>query len=258
METLRVFTFAPDWGLPSAGPFAVKLLAWLELAGIPYQQVLEDNPRKGPNGKNPWIELDGELIGDSELIIELLSKRYGVDLDAGLSSGQRAIGLAWRRTFEEHFHQVLEWELFEHPAGAAYMRERLRSTMPPIIGPLVFSMLRSHLRKQLYARGLARHAPEIIEAKGRADVDALAAFLGDKPFLLGQQPTTGDTAVFGLMASMVYWPMQTPVASYTKSVGTVVGYCDRMLERCFRRDRIASQPAWARLRCSGAFQASLR
>jgi hypothetical protein len=30
--------------------------------------VLEDNRRKGPKGKNPWIELDGELIGDSELI----------------------------------------------------------------------------------------------------------------------------------------------------------------------------------------------
>ena len=36
----------------------------------------------GPKGKNPWIELDGKLIGDNELIIELLSKRHGVDLDA--------------------------------------------------------------------------------------------------------------------------------------------------------------------------------
>ena len=92
MTTLRVFTFTPDWELPSAGPFAIKLLAWLELAGLPYQQVLEDNPRKGPKGKNPWIELDGELIGDSEFIIELLSKRYGVNLDAGLSREQRRLG----------------------------------------------------------------------------------------------------------------------------------------------------------------------
>ncbi len=238
MTTLRVFTFTPDWGLPSAGPFAIKLLAWLELARIPYERVIEDNPRKGPKGKNPWIELDGEPIGDTELIIELLSKRYGVDLDAGLSSEQKAIGLAWRRTFEEHFHQVLEWELFVHPAGAAYMRERMLSNMPPIIGPFVFSMLSSHLRKQLYARGLARHTPDIIAAKGRADIDGLAAFLVDKPFLLGPQPSTADTAVFGLVAPMVFWPMQTPVASYAKSVGTVSRYCDRMRERCFRRNRM--------------------
>jgi glutathione S-transferase len=65
---------------------------------------------------------------------------------------------------------------------------------------------------------LARLTPDIIDAKGRADIDGLAAFLGDKPFLLGQQPSTADTAVFGLLAPMVYWPMQTPVASYAKSV----------------------------------------
>jgi len=117
MPILRVFTFSPAWGLPSAGPFAIKLLAWLELTGIPYEQIIEDNPRKGPKGKNPWIELDSERIGDSELIIELLSRRFGIDLDAGLSNEQKAVGLAWRRTFEEHFHQVLEWELFQHPSG---------------------------------------------------------------------------------------------------------------------------------------------
>lgn len=244
MTSLRVFTFTPDWGLPSAGPFAIKLLAWLELVGIPYEQVIEDNPRKGPKGKNPWIELDGEPIGDTERIIELLSKRYGVGLDAGLSSEQRAIGLAWRRTFEEHFHQVLEWELFVHPAGVAYMREKMLSTMPPVIGPLVFSMLRSHLRKQLYARGLARHTPDIIAAKGRADIEALAAFLGDKPFLLGSEPSTADTSVFGLVAPMVFWPMQTPVAAYTKSMGTVSRYCERMRERCFRSNRVLLKPGF--------------
>lgn len=235
MSPLRVFTFRPDWGLPSAGPFAIKLLAWLELAGIPYQQVAEDNPRKGPKGKSPWIELDGERIADSEVIIDLLGRRHGVDLDAGLSPEQRAQGHAWRRTFEEHFHQVLEWELFLRPEGAAYMRALLASTVPPVVAPLVFSMLRRHFGRQLYARGIARHAPEVVAAKGRADVDALAAFLSDRPFLVADRPTMVDTAVFGQLAPMVYWPMATPVASYARSVPAIAAYCDRMRERCFGR-----------------------
>jgi glutathione S-transferase len=240
MSKLRVFTFSPDWGLPSAGPFAIKLLAWLELAGVTYEQVIEDNPRKGPKGKNPWIDLDGERIGDSELIIDFLNKRYGVDLDAGLTDEQKAIGLAWRRTFEEHFHQVLEWELFEHPAGVTYLRKSMLSKMPALIGPLFFAMLRSHLRKQLYARGLARHSADIIEAKGRADVDALAVFIRDKQFLLGERPSTSDAAVFGLLAPMVYWPMHTPVASHAKSVRAITAYCDRMRQRCFERKDAAA------------------
>jgi glutathione S-transferase len=240
MPILRVFTFSPAWGLPSGGPFAIKLLAWLELAGIPYDQIIEDNPRKGPKGKNPWIELDGERIGDSELIIELLSRRFGIDLDAGLSNEQKAVGLAWRRTFEEHFHQVLEWELFEHEAGATYLRNSLGSKLPPVVGPALFTVLRSQFRRQLYARGIGRHTPEVIATKGRADVDALGSFLGDRVFLLRERPSTADTAVFGLLAPMVYWPMRTPVATHLKSAPTIVAYCDRMRQRCFENQRVAA------------------
>ena len=39
---------------------AIKLLAWLELAAIPYEQVIEDEPRKGPKGKNPKSESPDE------------------------------------------------------------------------------------------------------------------------------------------------------------------------------------------------------
>jgi glutathione S-transferase len=234
---LRVFTFSPLWGLPSTGPFALKLLAWLNLAQIPYEQVYEDNPRKGPKGKNPWIEFEGERIGDSEIIIDLLSRRFGIDLDSGLSSEQKAIGLAWRRTFEEHFHQVLEWELFLHPSGGSFMRQSMTSKMPPVVGPLIFTALRSHLQKQLYARGLARHPPEVIATKGLADVDALAIFLGDRPFLVADQPSMADTSLFGLLAPMAYWPMETPVASHLKTIPALMAYCDRMRRRCFERSR---------------------
>jgi glutathione S-transferase len=94
-------------------------------------------------------------------------------------------------------------------------------------------MLQSHFRRQLYARGIARHAPEVIAEKGRADLNVIAAFLGDRPFLLGEQPTSADTAVFGLLAPMVYWPMATPVASHAKSLANLAAYCERMRKRCF-------------------------
>jgi glutathione S-transferase len=235
MLKVRVFTFAPDWGLPTVGPFALKLLAWLELAGIPYEQVIEANPRKGPKGKNPWIELDGERIGDSEIIIDLLQRRHGIDLDQGLAPEQIAVGHAWRRTLEEHFHQVLEWELFFHPAGAAWLRTSLTSQIPAVLARPAFFIMQRQFGKQLYARGIARHDPEVIAGKGRADLDALASFLGDRPFLLTDRPTSSDTAVFGLLAPVVYWPMETPVAMYARSLPNVSAYCDRMRERCFHR-----------------------
>jgi glutathione S-transferase len=229
---LRVFTFSPNFGLPTAGPFALKLLAWLNLAGIPYEQVVVDNPRKAPKGKSPWIELDGEAIGDSEIIIELLGARYGFDIDDHLSVGEKADALAWRRMFEEHFHQVLEWELFLHPAGLEFMKADIKRQMPPLIGSAAVRMIRRHFRKQLFARGVSRHDPERIAAVARADLDALAQRLGSTggPLLFGQKPSSADLAVFGLVAPVVFWPMKTPSAEYAKSLPAVTGYIARMRE----------------------------
>jgi len=220
-------------GLPAGGPFDIKLLSWLKLAGISYEQVFQDDTRKGPKRKNPWIELDGEPIGDTEIIIELLGTRFGIDLDDGLTPAQRAFGHVCRRSFEEHFHQVLEWELLVHPAGARHMHSETVKSMPPVLGRVVFGMMQRQMSRQLYARGIARHTPEVIERKGRADIDAFATILGEKPFLLADRPVTADAAVFGQLAPMVYWPMATPVAQYARSVPNILAYCERMKARCF-------------------------
>jgi len=39
---------------------------------------------------------------------------------------------------------------------------------------------------------------------------------------------------------MIYWPMQTPVASHAKSVQVITSYCDRMRQRCFTGKRPAA------------------
>ncbi len=234
MVDIRVHTFSNLFeGLPAGGPFDLKLLAWLNLAGIPYAHAFQDDTRKGPKGKNPWIEIDGERIGDTEIIIEHLGTRFGVDLDAGLDARELAMGHAWRRTFEEHFHQVFEWELLVHPAGAAYMREFVARQMPPVIGSVVFRMMQGGMARQLHARGIARHTPEVIEAKGRHDLDALSAFLGERKFLVADRPVVADLAVFGQLAPMIVWPMETPVARYLRSLHNLTAYVGRLRARCF-------------------------
>lgn len=234
MVSVRVHTFSSLFdGLPAGGPFDLKLLAWLNLAGIPYDHVFEDDTRKGPKGKNPWIELDGEPIGDSEIIIQHLGQRFGVDIDTGLTARDAAIAHVWRRTFEEHFHQVFEWELLVHPEGAAFMKAFVRSQLPPILGNVAFTMMHRGMAKQLHARGIARHTHDVIAAKGRHDIDALSAFLGDRSFLVADHPVTADAAVFGQLAPMMVWPMGTPVAQYLRGVGNLVEYVERMRNLCF-------------------------
>jgi glutathione S-transferase len=224
---LKVFTFSPAWGLPSSGPFPLKLIKWLDLSGLPYRQVYEDNTMKAPKRKSPWIELDGEAIADSEIIIDLLSQRSGFDIDAGLSDEQKAVSHAVRRMLEEHLHMIFEYELFVHPSGAAVSHELLPTVPRVMLGP-VSRYVSRHMKRQLYARGIARHDEATIARKGRADIDALAAVLGDRQYLAGDRPCMGDVAAYGLVRPMLAWPMNTPVADYVKSHSRLAAYLRRM------------------------------
>lgn len=230
MSKLTVSTFSPDWGLPTSGPFALKLLKWLDLADIAYDQVFEDVPSKGPKGKSPWIELDGERIGDSERIISLLARRSGFDIDDGLTAEQRALSHVLRRTLEEHFHMVFEWELFVHPEGVEAVRAMAARMVPSLMARPVAAMVCRHFRNQLRARGMARHDAETIAAKGKADLDAVEAILGDKPFLVASHPSMADVSAYGLLGPMGAWPMHTPVADSIKSRPRLRAYLQRMAE----------------------------
>ena len=241
MAELKVFTFGPAWGLPTSGPFALKLLKWLDLAGLPYTQVVEHFSQKGPKGKNPWIELDGKLIGDTEIIIDLLARRSGFDIDAGLAAEQRGRSHAVRRMIEEHFHMVLEWELFVHPAGIeGGARQMAREAVPAPLAGVATSYITRHFGKQLHARGIARHAPEIVAAKARADLDALEALIGDGPYLTGTRLSMADVSIYGLLMPMACWPMKTPAADSIKARPALMAYLNRVHTAATERPAVAA------------------
>ena len=94
---ITVFHFAPAWGLPTCGPFALKLLAWLNYHRLPYRSMVQNNPGKGPKGKSPWAEIDGELIADSDRIIANLKDRLDIDdIEAALSAADQGIAQAFK------------------------------------------------------------------------------------------------------------------------------------------------------------------
>ena len=233
MAELRVFTFAGDWGLPTTGPFALKLLGWMGLNGIAYEQVIENNPAKGPLGKSPWIEVDGKRIGDSDVVIRFLAERHRIPVEPEIDAPSRAIAHAWRMTFEEHFHQVLEWELFVNDAGFAYIDKMTRDELPPVMSVAVSHMMRRHFRRQLAARGIGRHSAETVADMGRRDVDSLADYLAGRLFIGGDNPSLADLSVFGQVAPPMHWHMDTPVANHIKTLTPLRGWCDRVAERCF-------------------------
>ena len=235
MERLRVFTFAPGWGLPSTGPFALKLLAWLDHHRIDYDQVIENRSDKGPLGKGPWIERGSLRMGDSDAIIRHLAAEAGLADPIRAASAEETLMLGLKTAFEERFHQILEWELFVHPAGRDEIRAIIAGQLPPVVGPLVFALMCRHFRRQLHARGMGRLPEDQIAAEGRGMLDGLALCLQARGgWLAADGPGLADFAIWGQVAPMLAWPMRTPVADHAKSLPALSDWHDRLRKGVLR------------------------
>ncbi|HEU0030210.1 MAG TPA: glutathione S-transferase family protein [Kofleriaceae bacterium] len=217
------------WGSPNLSPFCTKLETYLRIAEIPYE--LGTLTRSAmPKGKIPYVELDGTLIGDSQLIIERLEARLVRDgkpsLDGDLSPRDAAIGHAVRRMLEEAFYFVSSYVRWEEP-GYDATRDAFKQFVPGLVVPLI----RRDIKKKLHAQGTGRHTPDEIMAMGRADMTAVSALLGDQPFVLGDRPRVVDCTVFAFVEGILGFPVDSPVKAAVQQHANLVAYRDRIRAR---------------------------
>jgi glutathione S-transferase len=224
-DVLRMYTFAGASGLPTTGPFSLKLAMALRMAQIPFEFHVDPDMKKSPKRKIPWVERGDVKMADSGLILSWL----GVDLERGLTARQRAEGSALRALAEERWHQVLEYELLVDPIGLAFVVEKV----PPQMRDAVAQGLRSHFEHHLYERGMARHTRDEITAAGKADLDAIAAWLDGREWSIAKEPTLTDASLFGLLTPPVYLPVATPSFSYAKTLKPITEFVERCRARYF-------------------------
>ncbi len=230
---IKLIQFPRAFGLPNPSPFCMKVEILLKMAGLAYETEFAVNPGKGPKGKLPAIEDDGELIGDSEIIRWHLERKYGVDFDKGLSGGERAVGHAFARMADERTYWVMVYSRWIEDEHWPVFRDTLFTGIPAILRGAISSHLRKGVRRTLHAHGLGRHSRDEIYAMGAADVEAVAAQLGSKPFLVGAEPTSADAAVWPVIAGILVPPFESPVKQAIRRHANLVDYSERMRARFF-------------------------
>ena len=222
-----VVQFPQLWGR-NVSPFGLKLETWLRLADIPYAVEPSTDLRKAPKGKLPYIKDEGRLVADTTLIIEYLKATRGIDPDAGLGECERAQALMLQRLFEDHFYFVLAYSRWIDEAGWRTLRPAFFGRLPFPVRDAVAGHFRRRVRKMLHLQGLGRHRPGEIYAMGRADLEAVADFLADRPFLMGEQLTTVDAVAYAFLANVIYLPFETELKRAALEFPTLVTYCEAM------------------------------
>jgi len=232
---ITLYQYEPAMGLPNASPFCMKLETWLRMAQLPYvapPPTLLDVGR-APKGKMPYIVDGGKTLADSTFIIDYLKATYGDHLDAWLTGEQRAVALAFQRLMEENLYWAVVQTRWMEPMGWTQTRAAFFGSLPAPLKWIIPSLARRGLRQQLRGHGMGRHSEEEIHAIGRRDITALADFLGDKRFFLGDQPCTLDATAYAFLANLLWVPVESALKLHAQQYPQLQAYCQRMRERYF-------------------------
>ena len=230
---IKLFQFPPAFGLPNASPFCMKMETYLRMTERPFELVNSGNVMKAPKHKLPYIDDGGTIVADTSFIVDYLKGRYGDPLDAALSPLDRALATAFQRLMEENLYWAIVHTRWAEDAGWAKTREAFFGAMPAPLRWFVPALARRGVLAEMRGQGMGRHSAAEIHAIGCRDVTAIADFLADKPFMLGERPTSLDATAHAFLANVLWAPVDSPVRRHALGRPTLEAYCQRMKARYF-------------------------
>jgi glutathione S-transferase len=229
---ITLYGFGAGFGLPEISPFVTKTELQLKMAGLAYRKE-RAMPPASPKGQLPYIEDDGERIADSTFIRAHIERKYGFDFDAPLDRGARAQAWAFERMIEHHVYWALvgaRWVDAENFAkGPAHFfdgapadrREQLRENAQ-------FRVAENYLLS-----GLGRHSPDEDVDLALRSILALSVQLGDKRYLMGDEPVGVDATTFGALSGILTPFFSSGLRSKVETFGNLTAYVDRMMEQYY-------------------------
>jgi glutathione S-transferase len=204
----------------------------LKLARLEYA-IMRGNPLKAPKRFLPYIEDEGATVADSTIIRDHLERKYRRDFGAGLDREQKARAWTIERMCEDHLYfAMLENRWLDRANFRAGVSTMFGVVVAPL-RPVARIMLRRMNAARLHGHGLGRHSRAEIASLATNDIDALAALLGDKPYLMGGDPCGADATVFGIVTSILTPPLESPLRAAMNRHANLVAYRDRLKSQYF-------------------------
>jgi len=233
---IRLYQFAPVWGIPNLSPFCVKVETYLRLAALPYE-IVDAVPPQGPKRKLPFIEDEGKRIGDSRFIIEYLKRTYGDPVDGHLAPAERAVSTAMQRLVEDDlFWAFLFARWGKRDQNWEENKRAIFGKLPPVVRQLVPIVARRQILKELRAQGMGRHTEAEIYLLGQQSLDALSDQLGENSWFVGERPTTLDASAYGSLINILWCPIESPLKEHLRTRTNLTAFCERMKETVYDQE----------------------
>ena len=79
--------------------------------------------------------------------------------------------------------------------------------------------------QRYHYQGIGRFAPPAAYARGLADLRVLANLVPANGYLHGAKPTSVDASIYGFIANIYFYPIDTPLKQFVASHANLVRHC---------------------------------
>jgi glutathione S-transferase len=225
---LTLYSYPELFGLADNNPFGLKIFAFLKLAGLPFRHEHIFDAKTAPRGQLPYIVDNGEHVGDSDAIIVYLTEKYSVAIDSNLTEAQRNADLMIRRTLDD-LYWVMSYSRWKDPQFWPVFRDAMLETHGNLTASGMEAARKYNFERYHY-QGIGRYDPTEVYKRGIADLQAIDSLLGERGFLFGPRPNSIDAGVYGFVANIYFYKIDTPLRKFIASHPNLVRHCNAVHE----------------------------
>jgi glutathione S-transferase len=221
---LTLYSYPEMFGVADNNGYGLKVFAFLKLAGVAFTHEHVFDASAAPRGQLPYIDDDGDIVGDSEAIIAHVTVRYRLSIDAALTPAQRTTNLLVTRMLDD-LYWVMSYSRWKderfYPAFRdAFMAQHSRIDADGL------DKARDYNAQRYFFQGIGRYTPDQAYARGIADLRALADLISAGGYLHGADPTSIDAGIYGFVANIHFYPIATPLKTAVSAHPNLVRHCE--------------------------------
>jgi glutathione S-transferase len=220
---LTLYSYPELFGVADNNGYGLKVFAFLKLAGVPFKHEHIFDASAAPRGQLPYIDDDGETIGDSDAIIAHAIRKYRLTIDDGLTAAQRDTSHLIDRMLDD-LYWVMSYSRWKDERFWPAFRDRLLKEHASL-NEAGLKKAQEFNFQRYHFQGIGRYAPDAAYARGLADLQVLAHLIPANGYVHGPKPTTIDAGIYGFIANIYFYDIETPLRQFVVANANIVRHC---------------------------------
>ena len=221
---LTLFSYPELFGVADNNPYGLKVFAFLKLCRLPFMHKHIFDTKSAPRGQLPYIDDNGKIIGDSDLIMEHLIQQHQLTIDASLTAPQRDANFMIRRVLDD-LYWVMSYSRWRDDEYWPLFRDAMLKTHANVSAESL-EKAREYNFQRYYYQGIGRYERGAVFSRGLADLQVLASLTPDRGFLFGPEPSSIDAGIYGFIANIYLFKIETPLKVFVASHANLVRHCE--------------------------------